>query len=68
MRLKSANIAGLQLADVLAYPIKQACLVEAGAIPDPGEVFGKKLVDAAQNKFNRNEVRGKVEGYGKVWL
>ena len=37
---KRANIAGLQLADILAYPVKQACLVERGWLDDPGGVFG----------------------------
>ena len=61
---KRANIAGLQLADVLAYPVKQAKLVEKGLIPDPGDVFGKKVYGAVQAKFNRNEFRGIVEGDG----
>lgn len=65
---KRANIAGLQLADVLAYPVKQALLVEKNIIPDPGEVFGKKVYGAVRGKFNRNEWRGIVEGYGVKWL
>jgi hypothetical protein len=65
---KVANIAGLQLADVLAHPVKQACLAENGAIPDSGAVFGKRVYEAAKTKFNRHERRGQVEGYGKVFL
>ena len=65
---KRANISGLQLADVLAYPVKQAKLVEKGLIADPGDVFGKKIYGAVQAKFNRNEFRGIVEGYGVKWL
>jgi hypothetical protein len=41
LRLKSDNIAGLQLADILAHPVKQVCLCEAGLIPQPAEFFGK---------------------------
>ena len=33
VQLKKADIAGLQLADVLAYPVKQAILVQKGLIP-----------------------------------
>jgi len=65
---KKFNIAGLQLADVLAYPVKQQLLVQKGAIPDPGEVFGKKIYGAVAAKFNRNEWRGHVQGYGIKWL
>jgi len=65
---KRANIAGLQLADVLAYPVKQAILSKGGKIPDPGDVFGKKVCDSVVSKFNRNEGTGQVEGYGIKWL
>lgn len=68
LKTKIANIAGLQLADVLAYPVKQALLVEKGKIPSPGENFGKLIYEAANEKFNRNVWKGLVEGYGKVWL
>ena len=65
---KVANIAGLQLADILAHPVKQACLVERICIPDPGEGFGKRLYKAVEGKYNLNEWRGTVPGYGKVFL
>jgi hypothetical protein len=68
IRRKSENIAGLQLADLLAYPVKQACLLEGKQIPDPGEVFGKKICLAVASKFNRQEFSGQVSGYGVVWL
>jgi len=68
VRRKVANIAGLQLADLVAHPVKQACLLERGLILDPGDVFGKEIVKAVENKFNVHEGLGKVEGYGKVWL
>lgn len=65
---KRANIAGLQLADVLAYPVKQMQLVERGLIPDPGDVYGKKVYDAVRDKLNRNEATGQVADYGVRWL
>jgi hypothetical protein len=65
---KVANIAGLQLADILAHPVKQACLVEKGWVPDPGDSFGKRMYQAVIGKFNVNEWRGVVQGYGKVFL
>jgi hypothetical protein len=68
LQKKSANIAGLQLADVLAYPIKQACLIDKGRIPDVGDVFGKQVYMATESKFNVQENTGQIDGYGKVWL
>lgn len=65
---KRFNIAGLQLADILAHPVKQACLVERNLIPDSGDVFGKQVYKAVEGKFNFNEWRGQVQGYGKVFL
>jgi len=64
IRPKSTNIAGLQLADVLAYPVRQAVLLEKGLIKDPGDVFGKRIYEAAQRRFNCNEWSGEIEGYG----
>ena len=65
---KKANIAGLQLADILAYPVKQACLVEKGLIGDPGDIFGKKVMKVVEGRLNINYRTGQVLGYGKVWL
>jgi hypothetical protein len=68
LKPKMANIAGLQLADILAHPVKQALLFEKGKITDSSGNFGKQVYEAAKRKFNANDRTGKVEGYGKVWL
>lgn len=65
---KRANIAGLQLADVLAHPIKRHCLVHHGVIPDSGDDFGKEVVAAVMDKFNRQVYQNRIDGYGRVWL
>jgi hypothetical protein len=65
---RSANIPGLQLADVLAHPVKQSCLAEKGRVPPMGNVFGKKVLQAVAGKFSCCEGTGRVEGYGKVYL
>ena len=65
---KIANIAGLQLADVLAHPVKQALLVEKDMIADPGKTFGRQVSGAVKGKFNIKAWSRQVEGYGKVWL
>jgi hypothetical protein len=68
VRPKSANIAGLQLADILAHPVRQAMLHECGLSPASAGFFGSELLKAADAKFNRNEKTGVIEGYGQVWL
>jgi hypothetical protein len=65
---KAANIAGLQLADVLAHPVKQSMLAARNVIPQAGDVFGRELLSVVAGKFNVNERTGEVEGYGKKWL
>jgi len=67
-RNKDANIAGLQLADILAHPVKQWILTRKGRIKDLGETFGSRLVRAAESKFLRDDRTGKIEGYGVIWL
>jgi hypothetical protein len=68
LQAKVANIAGLQLADILAYPIKQSFLIEKGLILEKGDIFGKQICKAAWDKFNVHAQNGQVDGYGQVWL
>lgn len=68
LKLKSANIAGLQLCDLLAYPSKQEILTEEGRIADPGDNFGKQICQCIGTKYNRHVYQGRIEGYGKVFL
>lgn len=63
---KRANIAGLQLADLLAHPIKQHSLLQRGLITDPGPTFGRQIAAAALPKFRM--VGSRVDGCGCVWL
>ena len=68
LKPKSANIAGLQLSDLLAYPSKQEILIEEQRIDDPGDNFGKQICQCIQGKYNRQVYQGRIEGYGKVFL
>jgi len=64
---KEANIPGLQLADILAYPLKQAWLAQRGVVSEVGK-FGARLAEVCEGKFNRKERTGQLAGYGRVWL
>lgn len=65
---KTANIAGLQVADLLAHPCKTEILFEKKRIADQGGDYGKKICGCVSKKYNRHLFRGRVDGYGKVFL
>ena len=68
IKLKSANIAGLQLSDLLAHPSKQEILIEEQRIDNPGDNFGKQICQCIQAKYNQQVYEGRIRGYGKIFL
>ena len=66
---KKANIAGLQLSDILANPCKQQMLFDYG-MEDVSErwpgSFSERMADIAGSKYNRHLYQDRVEGYGRV--
>lgn len=67
LKPKVANIVGLQIADLLAYPAKRRILEEQGkGAPTSG--FTKEVADVLETKYNRRFLNQQVPGYGKVWL
>jgi len=65
---KSANITGLQIADLLAYPCRMELLHEKGRVPNAGGSYGQALCKMAAEKYNRHMGNGRVDGYGKIFL
>lgn len=63
---KSANTSGLQLADMLSHPVRQAIAREAGLLATSPAPFAQRLLLTLQAKFNRHLYDGRIEGYGKV--
>ena len=63
---KGANIAGLQLADILAHPVKQWVLKQYGVTKDPHAPFANQLMEIVIKKFNRHLYEERIEGYGYV--
>jgi hypothetical protein len=64
---KSANIAGLQLADLLAHPSYRSMLAERRGEPMP-DTFGARIVQILEAlKYDRSPA-GKVDGWGRKWL
>jgi hypothetical protein len=66
---KSANIAGLQLADLIAHPSRREVLIEHQLIVDDRNTFGDQICAILrQSKYHRNWRTGQIEGYGKKLL
>ena len=65
---KSANIAGLQLADLLAHPCKVEILFDNGHQREWDGEFEKKVCESIQKKYNKNDKTGRIKGYGKIFI
>ncbi len=68
-RQKTANICGLQLADLLAHPSRREILLDNDLLLDKRDVFGDKITEILRtSKYLRNTKTGELEGYGKKLL
>ena len=66
LKPKGANIAGLQLADLLGHPVKQWVLKYYGHTDIELAPFAQRLMGVVQMKLNRHHYDARVEGYGMV--
>ncbi len=65
---KKANIAGLQLADLIAHPSRREILIENQLMTDNRDVFGDQICAILrQSKYYRSK-SGHIAGYGKKLL
>lgn len=67
LKKKNDNIAGLQLADSLAHPLKEYVLIKYGRMSKQ-EDFGTVIVKTVKRKFNKHLFNGRIEGYGTIFL
>jgi hypothetical protein len=65
---KEADIAGLQLADLLAHPLTRDVLCVFGKARDRGSTFAEDIVKTVTPKYNRQIYQNRIEGYGRVLL
>jgi len=65
---KTKNIAGLQLADLFAYPTKQDILFRNQLIPKPKGSFGNKITQIMEKSKYYRSSDGKIEGFGRKLL
>ena len=69
LKPKVKNIAGLQIADLLAYPSKQEILHEFNRLDGNTFVgFGKEICECLESKYYQREFRGRIIGYGKKFI
>ena len=68
LKKKTDDIAGLQLADVLAHPLTRDVLLHEGLVPDLGSAFAARVVATVQAKYNYRYDTGKISGYGRVLM
>lgn len=69
VRPKSANIAGLQLADLVAHPSRREILLDNQLITDNRNTFGDQVCAILrQSKYLRDARTGRIYGYGKKLL
>lgn len=66
LKPKGANIAGLQLADLLGHPVKQWVLNHYGHADVEPAPFAQRLMGVVETKLNRHLYDARVEGYGMV--
>jgi len=64
---KSKNVAGLQLADLLAHPIWKSMIAarERRLLPPN---FGSVIYGTVEAKFDSKPDTGQIEGWGQKWL
>lgn len=67
LKRKSDNIAGLQLADIIAHPSARAMRLARDGLSPPDD-FGSKVVEILEASKYRRSVWGKIDGFGRKWL
>ena len=67
LKPKNTNIAGLQLADLLAYPLKREILLDEDRVSDIGR-FSGEICQKVVTKYNRQIYKGTIKGYGRIFL
>lgn len=65
---KTANIAGLQLADLIAHPSRREILLDYKLITDNRDTFGDKICAILRNDKYLRSRNGQIPGYGKKLL
>lgn len=66
LKKKADNIAGLQLVDLLAHPLRCYALMRSGMAKMEPTPFEQRIFEVLKAKFNKNLFDGTIKGYGWV--
>jgi hypothetical protein len=64
---KTANVAGLQVADLLAHPAHRTFKLMKLGMPIPDD-YGASLIRTLESIYDRHPNKGTIEGCGRKWL
>ena len=65
---KAANVAGMQLCDMIAHPSHRSMKFEREGLPQPDD-FGTALVDILNGfRYARDPKTQRIDGWGRKWL
>jgi hypothetical protein len=67
VKSKSNNIAGLQLADIIAHPSYRATLARHERQALPGN-FGGQIAEILEREEYDRSPQGRIDGWGRKWL
>ena len=67
LKPKLKNVAGLQLADLLAHPAKQRCLIRHGVAEVQESLFGRRVADRFWLKLKHSN-EGETRNHGEIFL
>jgi hypothetical protein len=68
LELKTANIAGLQISDLLAHPAHRTYKFTKLEEPIPDDYGATLAAILVKKTYDRNPRSGAIEGYGRKWL
>jgi hypothetical protein len=68
LQKKEKNVAGLQLADILAHPLTRDVLRSYGRVKDLGSPHAQAIYNMVEHRYNYRAGTGETKGYGRVLL
>jgi len=68
LKPKWKNIAGLQIADILAHPCTREILADQGKHEISANNFGIQICQRIKEKYNKQVFQERISGYGKIYL
>jgi hypothetical protein len=65
---KQANVAGMQICDIIAHPSYRSMKMEREGVPEPDD-FGTEIAHILlDKKYSRDPDSGIILGWGRKWL